>query len=502
MKQSEQKKLSRRAFLVAATAAGALHGSFGICRGALRVAKPMTRQLGRTGYEVTTLGLGGQASLQWTPEGIDPERIILKAFDLGVTYFDTSNVYGPSQLNYGKAFRALHLIPGVPGYAEAKRRSIVLASKTMVRHAKGSHPDVSDRTEGPRGSKAVDDLKRSLSQMFGDGQGNYPKGTYLDLFQIHNLNTMAEVEAIYVGLDKPDLKAERIGALAALRDYRDGTNLTGLNPGEEKLVRHIGITGHVSSPVMMECLQRDEQNVIDTMLIAINANDRLYLNHQYNAIPVAAARKLGIIAMKVFADGAMYTKDAKWSRNPSDVVLTVGSSGFPSRPLVEYSLSTPGISTAIIGTGRVDGEDRNCQLVQNMASAQIRAGSLSQSDREEIERRAAKVKDGKTNWFQLPSQPLGAPREPAVAQERRGSQRVARLTWQTAYAGDSPIIHYEILRDQKKVGEVAHKPQTTRSPFNFEDRPPDQAAHAYSVVTVDAAGRKSPTEELRIPPMG
>ena len=55
------------------------------------------------------------------------------------------------------------------------------------------------------------------------------RGAYLDMILIHNLNTREEVDALYEGLDNPDPKAERIGALAALRDYRDGTNLTGLN---------------------------------------------------------------------------------------------------------------------------------------------------------------------------------------------------------------------------------------------------------------------------------
>jgi aryl-alcohol dehydrogenase-like predicted oxidoreductase len=498
MKKSSQNPISRRSFLAAAAAAGTLHGSFSICRGALRVAKPMTRQLGRTGYEVTSLGLGGQASLQWTAAGINPERIILKAMDLGVTYYDTSNVYGPSQMNYGKAFKTLHLVPGSPGYDEAKRRSIVLASKTMLRHAKGSIPEVNDRTEGPKGSKAVDDVKRSLSLLFGDGEGSYPKGAYLDIFQIHNLNTMAEVDAIYVGLEQPDPKADRIGALAALRDYRDGTNRTGLNPKEEKLIRHIGITGHISSPVMMECLQRDQSQVIETMLIAINANDRLYFSHQHNAIPVAAAKGLGIIAMKVFADGAMYTKDPKWSRAPEDVVLTVGSPALPSRPLVEYALSTPGISTAIIGIGRVEDQDSSCQLIQNLSAAQIRTNGLSSADRAEIERKAAQVKDGKTNWFQLPPQPLGAPREPAITQARRGDRRVVGLTWHTAYAGDSPISHYEVWRDGQKAGQVEHKPQTGKSPFTFEDKPSDTASHGYRLITVDSAGRKSATEEMRV----
>ena len=62
---------------------------------------PLKRRFGRINFDVTTLGLGGQASIQWTPDGVDPVAIIKKAFDLGVNYFDTSIVYGPSQMNYG-----------------------------------------------------------------------------------------------------------------------------------------------------------------------------------------------------------------------------------------------------------------------------------------------------------------------------------------------------------------------------------------------------------------
>jgi aryl-alcohol dehydrogenase-like predicted oxidoreductase len=89
----------------------------------------MKRKFGKIGFEVTTMGLGGQASLQWTPEGVDPVKIILKAFDLGINYFDTSNLYGPSQANFGKAFRIKNLIPGQPGYDEKLRQSIFLTTK-------------------------------------------------------------------------------------------------------------------------------------------------------------------------------------------------------------------------------------------------------------------------------------------------------------------------------------------------------------------------------------
>ena len=74
------------------------------------------RKFGNTNHMVTTLGLGGQGSIQWTPEGVDPVAIILKAFELGVNFFDTSNMYGTSQTNYNLAFRKLNLKPGETGY--------------------------------------------------------------------------------------------------------------------------------------------------------------------------------------------------------------------------------------------------------------------------------------------------------------------------------------------------------------------------------------------------
>ena len=377
------KDLTRRHFLKAS--AGTLVAPFINCK-QVRVSNLMTRTLGRTGFDVTTIGLGGQASIQWTPDDVDPIAIIIKAVELGVNYLDTSNVYGPSQENFGKAFKALNLIPGLPGYNEKVRRSLFLASKTMIRYSQGT--DLGQRrgrSEGPPESLAVEDLKRSLSTIYGDGRGGYPDGAYLDLFQIHNLNTMEEIDSIYTGYDQVDPSSDEIGALAALVDYRDGSNLTGLNPKEERLIRHIGITGHYSSPVMMECLQRDTKEIIDTMLIDINANDRRYLSHQHNAIPVAQAKNLGLIAMKVFADGAMYTKEPHWSRTPEDVVRLIGTESLPSRPLIEYSLTTPGITTAIIGIGQIDDDPRLCQLEQNLSAAQIEAESYSQVDREEIE---------------------------------------------------------------------------------------------------------------------
>ncbi len=458
-----------------------------------------TRTFGKLGFEVSTLGLGGQASLQWTPPTVDPLEIILKAFRLGVNYFDTSNYYGPSQSNYGRAFRELGLVPGRPGYRESLRKSIFLTSKTNLKWAKGGYEieGVYGGTNGPRESHAIDDVKRTLSQVFGDGTGNYPEGAYLDMVLVHSLNNSNELTALYEGIENTNPDLEHIGTLAGLRDLRDGTNLTGLNPKEEKLIRHIGFSGHRNAPAMMEMIRRDSYGLLDGMLVAINANDKLYLNMQHNVIPVAAARNMGIIAMKVFSDGTMYSKGNHWSNTSEHVVRTVGSESLPSQPLVQYSLTTPGIHTAIIGIGHIDDDPARCQLHQNFLSAQIEPGGLGITDREEIEKMTAAVKEGRTNYFQMDYMGLTPPGNPSLQQEMRADSRTVTLAWDTAVAGRDPIEKYEILRDGEKLAEIPHQPQTGASPFRFVDLPGNHSAHSYRLVAVDAAGNRMESSALQ-----
>lgn len=457
----------------------------------------MKRDFGRLNHEVTTFGLGGQASIQWTPDDVDPVAIILKAFDKQVNYFDTSNLYGPSQLNYGKAFRKLSLIPGMAGYNEKLRKSIFLTSKTHLRLAKGdlSVQGVNNWTNGQAGSHTIDDLKRSLSQIFGDGQGDYPEGAYLDMVLIHSVTSKADVDAVYEGLYNTDSKSERIGALAALRDYRDGTNLTGLNPKEEKLIKHIGFSGHYDPGVMIDMIQRDRDNLLEGLLVAINANDKLNFNMQHNVIPVAAAKNMGIIGMKVFADGAMYSKGAHWSNQVSHVVRQVGSKELPFRPLIEYSLTTPGISTVIIGIGHISDNEQECQLSQNIAAAQIKPDALSETDRTEVENMTRHVKEGKTNYFQLEKGGLTAVRNIQITSS--GDNRV-KITWDTSYAGDSPVDYYEIWRNNAKTAVIKHIPQTTRKPFEYTETINASGKNEYHIVTVDKKGNKADSDKLTI----
>ncbi len=482
-------EISRRNFIKvsAATTAGVSLMSIGGCN-IEKVPAPLKRKFGKHDFQVTTFGLGGQASIQWTPEDVDPVPIILKAFELGINYYDTSNLYGPSQLNFNKAFKQLNLIPGESGYNEELRRSIWLTSKTAMRWGKPGWPqreNVSNWSNGEEVKCAVDDVRRSLTQIFGDNQGNYPEGAYLDMVLIHTLHNTAEIDALYEGLETPLDPDGNFGALVALRDLRDGTNLTGMNPKNEKLIRHIGFSGHNNPPAMIDMIQRDEWGILEGMLIAINANDRLMFNMQHNVIPVAEAKGLGIIGMKTFADAAMYHKEATWSNKPEHVYRKVGEPGLPSRPLIEYSLTTPGVHTLIIGIGQIDEDPMKCQMVQNYYACQIEPNGLSQDEREKIEQLAAGVKEGKTNYFQMAKVGLIAPR----LLQKKQVEGKNLLSWQTAYAGDDPIVKYEVVADGQKIGEVTHKPQLfLKDPFSIEV---PEGAKNLLVTAVDAAGNRA-----------
>lgn len=461
--------------------------------------QPITRRLGRTGRQVTTLGLGGQASIQWPAEGVDPVAIIEKAYRIGVNYMDTSNVYGPSQKHFGEAFRRLGLCPGAADYDPAARRRLFIASKTHIRTArrpagKTFYTDYSDgMLDGFGVSTAVDDVRRSLSLMFGDGQGGYPEGAYLDSLQFHNLNTMEEIDMLFEGFDDPRPEREWMGALAAMLDLREGTNRTGCNPGNERLVRHIGITGHWNTAAHIYAIQRDSRRLLDTLLVTINPSDGKYMSHRYNAIAVAAAADMGVIGMKIFADAAYYHKDVKFSDRPDDVYHGIGSPELPSRDLIRYALSVEGVCTLIAGIGHIDDDTGKCQLTRNLADAQI-GKPLDPDEMAAVEARVtAAGKDGANASFQRRSAGLTAPRnvgvEPDSAAPMMGRVAV-RITWDTAYAGAAPIERYDVLRDGIVVGSVPHSPQFRAVRFHYDDvfegdRP--AGAHEYQVRAVDSA---------------
>jgi aryl-alcohol dehydrogenase (NADP+) len=153
-------------------------------------------RLGNTGLKVSRLcigcmsyggGYGGR--LEWTLGYEDSKKIIDKALDHGINFFDTADVYsnGKSEQIVGKAL-------------EGRRNDVVVATKVFSPTGEGPN-------EGGLGRKHVrQNLKRSLGNLRTD---------YVDLYQIHRWDyetPIAEVLDTLTQLVRRDGTVNYIGA--------------------------------------------------------------------------------------------------------------------------------------------------------------------------------------------------------------------------------------------------------------------------------------------------
>jgi hypothetical protein len=205
------------------------------------------------------------------------------------------------------------------------------------------------------------------------------------------------------------------------------------------------------------------------------------MNMQHNVIPVAKAKGLGIIGMKVFADAAMYGKEPRFSRTPADVFRKVGTHELPSQSLIEYALTTSGIHTVIIGIGHIDADPDKCQLVQNMYAAQIEPNGLSVEERYRIEDKARAVRPNSNYFMTFDKVGLSGPRDAKLVKNT--------VTWHSAIAGDNPLSHYEVYVDGELVGKVEHHPQILKSkPFLYDLEEPNDE---IMIVAIDKTGNRA-----------
>jgi predicted aldo/keto reductase-like oxidoreductase len=201
------------------------------------------RRLGKTGFETTLFGLGGEGVLRTYGRDAEAVRVIHRALDQGVNYFDTAPAYSGSRDYYGQALGE-------------RRRDIFLASKTH------------DRTRDGSLFLLEDSLKRLRTD-------------YLDLWQLHDLRTHDDLNRIF-GKD---------GALEALLQAR-----------AEKRVRFLGITGHHDPAILLEAMRRFD---FDTVLVALNAADVHRASFRNTVLAEAARRGMGVIGMKVCSAGRL-----------------------------------------------------------------------------------------------------------------------------------------------------------------------------------------------------
>ena len=266
-----------------------------------------TNALGKTGYKVGILSLGGQAAIE-TPGKEDlSEKIINRALDLGVNYIDTAASYGGglSQKNIGRVMKT-------------RRKETWLSTKTHNRTYDGS----------------MQLLEESFASLQTD---------HLDTWQLHNVQTQEQVDQIFA----PD------GAIKAMEKAR-----------AEGMVRYIGVTGHYDPLILKQCLERYD---FDQILMAVNGADVHYLSFKNYLLPEAQKKGIGIISMKVATRGRMLST---WTPPPLDEqperMATPKPGALTIQEALRYNMTLP-VSTTIIGVDNVEQIEENVGIASGFS---------------------------------------------------------------------------------------------------------------------------------------
>ncbi|MBC8232764.1 aldo/keto reductase [bacterium] len=254
--------------------------------------------LGRTGLMVTILGIGGAYC--------DSVSGYHAALDCGVNYVDTARGYrdGEDEKVIGQAIRG-------------RRDDLILATKTQKRDAEGARKE----------------LETSLRLLGTD---------YVDIYQIHHLNTQAEREqALGPG-----------GAMEAVQKAR-----------QEGKVRFIGVTGHN----WVQIQKAVATGLFDTVLCWYNCAMK---EPEETVFPQALIHNTGVVIMNA-------------SRNDR---LFGGPGSPPHEQFYRYVLSHDAVNITIMGL-------RDVALFSRIASALSERTILTQQEKDDIENYGFKMRE-------------------------------------------------------------------------------------------------------------
>ena len=281
--------VSRREFLASAAALAGADS---------KMALP-TRTLGKTGFKASIQAFGGDSRCFSHKEEDKAIEVVKRALDLGINYIDTSDDYGASEERIGKALK---------GY---DRKRVFLATKVSTRN----------------GAAVAALVERSLKRLGVD---------QLDLIHIHTLIDDADL----VKIEAPG------GPLEVLQKMKD-----------QKLTRFIGITSHTAPLALQKALERHD---FDCTQMALNAAQANMTNgrggmvpnaaipdaFESTALPVAVRKRMGIIAMKIFAQDAI-----------------AGQAEATARNLLYYTLSLP-VTAAVVGFPKLEHLEEHVKLIK------------------------------------------------------------------------------------------------------------------------------------------
>jgi uncharacterized protein len=198
------------------------------------------RPMGKTGLEVSILGVGGYhlGTVAGQPE---VNNMIAKALDHGINFFDNAWEYygGASEERLGTALKG-------------KRDKAIVMTKVC--------------THGRKKDLAMQMLEESLTRLQTD---------HLDVWQVHEVVYYNDPERCYV-------KDGVLEALAAAK--------------QQGKVRFVGFTGHKNPSIHLAMLNGGFP--FDTVQMPLNPFDYSYRSFQQEVLPVAAQRGMAVFGMK------------------------------------------------------------------------------------------------------------------------------------------------------------------------------------------------------------
>ena len=277
--------MKRRAFFGTTLAGLPVTGAFAASTKARAWDIPTTT-LGRTGVE----GAGHRAGRGSHGPRIRTSRrqrsTSARSTSWACGYFDCARLYwnGQSEEAYGLGLQGV-------------RKNVFLTSKSVARTAKDAEKD----------------LETSLRLL---------KTDYLDLWQIHNIESREDIEAVL----KPG------GAMEAFEAAKKAGKC-----------RFIGFTGHFDPDAHVAMLKAYDR--WDTVMMPVHAADHAYLSFEQIALPVAVERGVPTQAIKVFGDN----------------LLRSLSSG----DCLRYALSQPGVCRWRSAAAGRSGRWRSIRAVQD-----------------------------------------------------------------------------------------------------------------------------------------
>ena len=214
------------------------------------------RPLGRTGEQVSAIGLGGwHIAIPAVDEALGV-RLVRSAIDQGITFLDNSWDYneGLSEERMGRALD--------DGY---RRRAFLMT-----------------KIDGRTRVEATRQLETSLRRLRTD---------CIDLVQHHEV----------IRFEDPDRMFDEDGANAALEDARQAGKL-----------RYIGFTGHKDPAIHLYTLEvaRRHGFHFDAVQLPLNVMDAHYRSFAKLVLPELVRDEIGVLGMKSMANGILLRSGA------------------------------------------------------------------------------------------------------------------------------------------------------------------------------------------------